>query len=62
MSDSFYTLADLTKINDNNLADIDVSDLFNKAPLLAQVAATVASNGTVHKYVNVFTSLFTFVA
>lgn len=51
MSDSFYTLADLTKINDNNLADIDVSDLFNKAPLLAQVAATVASNGTVHKYV-----------
>jgi hypothetical protein len=50
MSDVFVTLADLIKINDMNLADLNVSDLLQDAPLLAALAADVASNGTEHKY------------
>ncbi|MEM8864555.1 MAG: major capsid protein [Planctomycetota bacterium] len=51
MADDLTTLADLVKINDNNLADIDgVSDLLNKAPLIGSLAADESSNGTTHKY------------
>ncbi len=50
MSDSFLTLADLLKLNDMNLADIEVSDLLQDAPLLAALAAATASNGTLHTY------------
>lgn len=50
MADSFLTLNDLITINDNNLADIDVSDVLNLAPVLATLPAGPASNGTVHKY------------
>jgi len=50
MADDYLTLADLATINDKNLADIDVSDLLDQAPLLAALAADVASNGTSHKY------------
>jgi len=50
MADAFKTLADLVLINDHNLADLDVSDLLNKAPVLASLPAGEASNGTVHKY------------
>lgn len=50
MADTFMTLADLVKLNDMNLADIDVSDLLQKAPLLAALAAATASNGTNHSY------------
>lgn len=50
MADSFLTLADLVKVNDQNLADIEVSDLLDDAPLLAALAADFASNGTDHKY------------
>lgn len=50
MADSFVTLADLVKLNDMNLADIDVSDLLQEAPLLAVLAAATASNGTNHSY------------
>ena len=51
MADSFLALTDLTKINDANIADIDVSDLLNKAILLQNLSAVTASNGDVHKYV-----------
>ena len=50
MADDYMALADLTIINDNNVADIDVRDLFDKAPLVAALNAVTASNGTVHKY------------
>lgn len=50
MADDFLSLADLTTINDMNLADLDVSDLLNRAPVLASLPAVPASNGTVHKY------------
>jgi hypothetical protein len=51
MSDSLFTLTNLTTINNRNLADIDVTDLLNRAPLLNRLAAVPASNGTLHKYV-----------
>jgi hypothetical protein len=50
MANVYTSLADLVKINDMNLADLDVSDLLQDAPLLAALAADVASNGTEHKY------------
>ena len=50
MADSFLTLSDLTTINDANLADRDVSDLLDSAPLLARLAADIVP-GTTHKYV-----------
>lgn len=50
MANVYTTLADLVKINDMNLADLDVSDLLQGAPLFAALAADVASNGTEHKY------------
>ena len=50
MADSFLTLSDIVKLNDMNLADIDVSDLLQGAPFLAALAACEASNGTNHSY------------
>lgn len=50
MADNLLTLADLVKINDQNLADLDMTDLLNDAPLLAALASDIASNGTSHKY------------
>lgn len=50
MANVYTSLADLVKINDMNLADLDVTDLLQDAPLLAALAADVASNGTEHKY------------
>lgn len=51
MADSFLTLADLVKINDKNLADINVTDLLDDAPFMKALAADFSSNGTSHKYV-----------
>lgn len=51
MADDLLTLAEMIVINDRNLADIEVSDILNRAPLLARLHAIPASNGTVHKYV-----------
>jgi len=50
MADSFLTLSDVLQINDQNLADLNVSDLLDDAPLIARMAAIEASNGTEHKY------------
>ena len=50
MADDFSTLAGLVLINDQNTADLDLSDLLDDAPLLAQLPADIASNGTTHKY------------
>lgn len=50
MPDSFQTLADLVTINDKNLAEIEVTDLLDDAPLMRALAGDVASNGTTHKY------------
>lgn len=52
MAHSFLTLADVAKINDMNLADVDgITDILNDAPILAALATTTASNGDHHKYV-----------
>lgn len=51
MADDFLSLADLVLINDANLADIDLTDILDEAPVLAALAADIASNGTLHKYV-----------
>lgn len=53
MSDSFLTLSDLTTLNDKNANDLGVNDLFNDAPVLKVLSATVASDGTVHKYIKI---------
>lgn len=50
MADDLLTLSDLIKLNDKNLADREISDLLNDAPLMRQLAADIASNGTTHKY------------
>lgn len=50
MADDLFALADILKINDTSLADVDVSDIRNAAPLMAQIPYTPATHGTVHKY------------
>lgn len=50
MADDLFALSDLLKINDTSLADIDVSDLRNMAPLMSQIPYTPATHGTLHKY------------
>lgn len=50
MAESYNTLAGLVQINDQNLADLDITDLLQEAPVLERLAAVPASNGTLHKY------------
>lgn len=51
MADDLFALADLLKINDISLADIEVTDLRNDAPFMAgPLQYTPATHGTVHKY------------
>lgn len=50
MAGETNTLAGLIQMNDLNLADIDVTDLLEEAPLLQVLNAVTASNGTQHKY------------
>lgn len=51
MASSFQALADLVKVNDANNYEIEVSDLVQRAPLLAALAADGSSNGTNHTYI-----------
>lgn len=51
MADSFLTLTDLAKINDQNAVDLGVTDLLQDAPLFAALGADFASNGDTHKYI-----------
>jgi hypothetical protein len=44
------TLAELLVINDQNLADLNCTDIVEGAPVLAALAATTASGGTTHSY------------
>jgi hypothetical protein len=50
MAESYNTLAGLVQFNDQNLADLNVSDLLDDAPLMQVLHAQAASNGTEHKY------------
>lgn len=50
MAESYNTLNGLIQFNDKNLADLQITDLLDDAPLLAVLHAQVASNGTQHKY------------
>jgi len=50
MAESYDTLAGLVQFNDQNLADLNVSDLLDDAPLMQVLHAQAASNGTEHKY------------
>tara|TARA_R110000823_G_scaffold179547_1_gene311870 strand:+ start:5880 stop:6824 length:945 start_codon:yes stop_codon:yes gene_type:complete len=50
MAEAIDTLAGLVQMNDQNLADLDMSDLLDDAPLLKFLLAVGASNGTDHKY------------
>jgi hypothetical protein len=51
MAAEYLALADLLKVNDMNLADIEVTDILDDAPVLKALAAATASNGAQHKYV-----------
>jgi len=44
------TLAQLLVLNSTGVSDAEVSQIFQEAPFLSQLAATVSSNGTVHKW------------
>jgi len=50
MAEAYNTLAGLVQMNDQNLADINVTNLLEDAPLLQKMFAKAASNGTLHKY------------
>jgi hypothetical protein len=56
MAESYNTLAGLVQLNDKNLADLEMSDVLDGAPLLKVMAAQPASNGTEHKYLKVTTN------
>lgn len=56
MSESYNTLAGLVQFNDKNLADLEVNDLLDDAPLMAVLSAQPASNGTQHKYLKQVTA------
>ena len=56
MAETYATLAGLVQFNDQNLADLDVTDLLQDAPLLAVLHAQGASNGTLHKYLKLTTA------
>ena len=50
MAEEYNTLAGLVQFNDRNLADLEVSDLLDRAPLLQVIHAQAASQDTLHKY------------
>jgi len=50
MAESYNTLDGLVQFNDKNLADLNVTDLLDEAPVLNLMFAQPASNGTQHKY------------
>ncbi|GAF84919.1 unnamed protein product, partial [marine sediment metagenome] len=56
MAETYATLAGLVQFNDKNLADLEVTDLLQDAPLLAMLHAQAASNGTLHKYLKLTTA------
>ena len=56
MAQTYGTLAGLVQFNDKNLADLDVTDLLQDAPLLQVLFAQAASNGTLHKYLKLTTA------
>ncbi len=50
MASTPLPVSELVKINDQNVADVEISDLLRDAPVLAALPAVGASNGTLHKY------------
>jgi hypothetical protein len=50
VADAFLGLTELVKVNNQNVNDLGVSDLFDDAPLLKALHAVPASNGTTHSY------------
>lgn len=50
MAESYNTLAGLVQFNNQNLADLNVTDLLDDSPLMQVLHSQVASNGTEHKY------------
>lgn len=50
MADDLRSAAELLLMNNKNLADIEVSNILNDAPVLRALKWTTASNGTVHTY------------
>lgn len=56
MASSFLTASDLLLIGDQNARDMGASNLLQRAPLLAALAATKATNGTQHKYLREITA------
>lgn len=52
MADDFLALSDLVNINNSNLSGIEVSSLFDDAPVLRSLPAVIASNGHLHTYLD----------
>ena len=50
MAQTYNTLNGLIQFNDRNLADLEVSDLLDRAPLLQVMHSQLASQNTLHKY------------
>jgi len=57
MADTPLPLAELVKINDQNVSDVaGITDLLQDAPFFAAVLADLSSNGTDHKYLKEVTA------
>lgn len=56
MAETYGTLAGLVQFNDKNLADLEVTDLLQDAPLMDVIFSQAASNGTLHKYLKLTTA------
>jgi hypothetical protein len=50
MANAFVSTTELLQLADGNIADIDVSELLQEAPMLAAMNAIVASNETSHEW------------
>ena len=50
MADTLTTLAELIRFNSRDVNEAEISDILNKAKVLAVLHAMMSSNGTLHKY------------
>lgn len=50
MAHAYLDLAHLLKVNDQNLADFEVDEVFQEAPVAARLFAQESSNGEYHKW------------
>lgn len=51
MADDYLDLAHMLKVNDANLSDAEISEVFEQAPVAARLFSQESSNGEYHKFI-----------